>query len=138
MPPGGPLRARRAGRHPHRCRAPGGSSPRTAAPGPATARVPRPGTTSTGPRVPRAPRRDAPGPAERARTPGSLPARAVLRRLARRPLRHTARVVRARRVVEPVAVSYTHLRAHETDSYLVCRLLLEKKKKNNKIRRIIY
>ena len=29
--------------------------------------------------------------------------------------------------VEPV--SYTHLRAHETDSYLVCRLLLEKKKK---------
>ena len=25
-------------------------------------------------------------------------------------------------------VSYTHLRAHETDSYLVCRLLLEKKK----------
>src|SRR5665647_3841311 len=30
-------------------------------------------------------------------------------------------------------VSYTHLRAHETDSYLVCRLLLEKKKKINKI-----
>src|SRR5665647_3826961 len=30
-------------------------------------------------------------------------------------------------VVGPV--SYTHLRAHETDSYLVCRLLLEKKKK---------
>src|SRR5665647_3560863 len=28
-------------------------------------------------------------------------------------------------------VSYTHLRAHETDSYLVCRLLLEKKKKTN-------
>src|SRR5665647_1874335 len=28
---------------------------------------------------------------------------------------------------DPVAVSYTHLRAHETDSYLVCRLLLEKK-----------
>ena len=26
-------------------------------------------------------------------------------------------------------VSYTHLRAHETDQYLVCRLLLEKKKK---------
>src|SRR5664279_73111 len=24
----------------------------------------------------------------------------------------------------PVPVSYTHLRAHETDSYLVCRLLL--------------
>src|SRR5680860_1204794 len=30
-----------------------------------------------------------------------------------------------------VAVSYTHLRAHETDSYLVCRLLLEKKKDTN-------
>src|SRR5680860_1607979 len=28
-------------------------------------------------------------------------------------------------------VSYTHLRAHETDSYLVCRLLLEKKKKKD-------
>src|SRR5665647_2114792 len=28
----------------------------------------------------------------------------------------------------PYPVSYTHLRAHETDSYLVCRLLLEKKK----------
>ena len=28
-----------------------------------------------------------------------------------------------------ISVSYTHLRAHETDSYLVCRLLLEKKKK---------
>src|SRR5665647_3867232 len=32
---------------------------------------------------------------------------------------------------DPGAVSYTHLRAHETDSYLVCRLLLEKKKKNH-------
>src|SRR5680860_1321984 len=29
----------------------------------------------------------------------------------------------------PIPVSYTHLRAHETDSYLVCRLLLEQKKK---------
>ena len=27
------------------------------------------------------------------------------------------------------AVSYTHLRAHETTLHLVCRLLLEKKKK---------
>ena len=26
---------------------------------------------------------------------------------------------------------YTHFRPHETDSYLVCRLLLEKKKKKN-------
>src|SRR5665647_2472968 len=30
--------------------------------------------------------------------------------------------------VSSITVSYTHLRAHETDSYLVCRLLLEKKK----------
>ena len=30
------------------------------------------------------------------------------------------------------AVSYTHLRAHETDSYLVCRLLLEKKNKTKR------
>src|SRR5665213_3882796 len=29
----------------------------------------------------------------------------------------------------PRAVSYTHLRAHETGRNLVCRLLLEKKKK---------
>ena len=29
-----------------------------------------------------------------------------------------------------VAVSYTHLRAHETLRYLVCRLLLEKKKRH--------
>ena len=34
------------------------------------------------------------------------------------------------RLHKPMTVSYTHLRAHETDSYLVCRLLLEKKKKN--------
>ena len=32
-----------------------------------------------------------------------------------------------------VAVSYTHLRAHETRHDLVCRLLLEKKKKNKGI-----
>ena len=31
-------------------------------------------------------------------------------------------------LIEPV--SYTHLRAHETPEHLVCRLLLEKKKKN--------
>ena len=29
------------------------------------------------------------------------------------------------------SVSYTHLRAHETPEHLVCRLLLEQKKKNN-------
>ena len=31
-------------------------------------------------------------------------------------------------VLSDVSVSYTHLRAHETDSYLVCRLLLEKQR----------
>eukprot|EP00658_Telonema_sp_P-2_P084946 TRINITY_DN9569_c0_g1_i6.p1 TRINITY_DN9569_c0_g1~~TRINITY_DN9569_c0_g1_i6.p1 ORF type:complete len:424 (-),score=97.24 TRINITY_DN9569_c0_g1_i6:31-1302(-) len=31
-----------------------------------------------------------------------------------------------------IPVSYTHLRAHETPEHLVCRLLLEKKKKKNK------
>src|SRR5678816_3261076 len=31
---------------------------------------------------------------------------------------------------EEIAVSYTHLRAHETPEHLVCRLLLEKKKKS--------
>eukprot|EP00658_Telonema_sp_P-2_P082377 TRINITY_DN8700_c0_g1_i12.p3 TRINITY_DN8700_c0_g1~~TRINITY_DN8700_c0_g1_i12.p3 ORF type:complete len:114 (+),score=18.84 TRINITY_DN8700_c0_g1_i12:1497-1838(+) len=31
-------------------------------------------------------------------------------------------------------VSYTHLRAHETPEHLVCRLLLEKKKKKNRKR----
>ena len=32
------------------------------------------------------------------------------------------------KIIDQTTVSYTHLRAHETDSYLVCRLLLEKKK----------
>eukprot|EP00658_Telonema_sp_P-2_P016344 TRINITY_DN16340_c0_g1_i2.p1 TRINITY_DN16340_c0_g1~~TRINITY_DN16340_c0_g1_i2.p1 ORF type:complete len:104 (-),score=15.82 TRINITY_DN16340_c0_g1_i2:21-332(-) len=31
-----------------------------------------------------------------------------------------------------MTVSYTHLRAHETPEHLVCRLLLEKKKKKQK------
>src|SRR5660397_268397 len=31
---------------------------------------------------------------------------------------------------DAAAVSYTHLRAHETKANLVCRLLLEKKKQN--------
>ena len=34
--------------------------------------------------------------------------------------------------VKHTTVSYTHLRAHETDSYLVCRLLLEKKNGNRR------
>ena len=33
----------------------------------------------------------------------------------------------------PEAVSYTHLRAHETGRNLVCRLLLEKKKTGRKL-----
>eukprot|EP00658_Telonema_sp_P-2_P052032 TRINITY_DN40170_c0_g1_i1.p1 TRINITY_DN40170_c0_g1~~TRINITY_DN40170_c0_g1_i1.p1 ORF type:complete len:126 (-),score=26.59 TRINITY_DN40170_c0_g1_i1:16-393(-) len=36
----------------------------------------------------------------------------------------------------PTSVSYTHLRAHETPEHLVCRLLLEKKKKKTKKKRI--
>ena len=35
----------------------------------------------------------------------------------------------------PKAVSYTHLRAHETGRNLVCRLLLEKKKKKRRRKR---
>ena len=32
-----------------------------------------------------------------------------------------------------IAVAYTHLRAHETEAEIVCRLLLEKKKENKRI-----
>ena len=39
------------------------------------------------------------------------------------------KILTAEIVVNAGTVSYTHLRAHETDSYLVCRLLLEKKKR---------
>eukprot|EP00658_Telonema_sp_P-2_P056068 TRINITY_DN44568_c0_g1_i1.p1 TRINITY_DN44568_c0_g1~~TRINITY_DN44568_c0_g1_i1.p1 ORF type:complete len:277 (+),score=73.75 TRINITY_DN44568_c0_g1_i1:133-963(+) len=39
---------------------------------------------------------------------------------------------------EDVPVSYTHLRAHETPEHLVCRLLLEKKKKNTTINKQHY
>eukprot|EP00658_Telonema_sp_P-2_P014734 TRINITY_DN1561_c0_g1_i12.p1 TRINITY_DN1561_c0_g1~~TRINITY_DN1561_c0_g1_i12.p1 ORF type:complete len:138 (+),score=30.74 TRINITY_DN1561_c0_g1_i12:537-950(+) len=39
---------------------------------------------------------------------------------------HEVRILRSR-----TPVSYTHLRAHETPEHLVCRLLLEKKKKKN-------
>src|SRR5674536_367015 len=38
------------------------------------------------------------------------------------PLQHEPEMIAA------AAVSYTHLRAHETPEHLVCRLLLEKKK----------
>ena len=38
----------------------------------------------------------------------------------------------------PEAVSYTHLRAHETGRNLVCRLLLEKKKNKKKWKKEIW
>ena len=38
----------------------------------------------------------------------------------------------------PIAVSYTHLRAHETVLDLVCRLLLEKKKTDKEQTLITY
>ena len=37
-----------------------------------------------------------------------------------------------------ISVSYTHLRAHETVLDLVCRLLLEKKKQNIKLKLLLY
>ena len=40
--------------------------------------------------------------------------------------RNGIRLGHDRAMLEAAAVSYTHLRAHETDQYLVCRLLLEK------------
>ena len=40
-----------------------------------------------------------------------------------------------RGVCTSVTVSYTHLRAHETGRNLVCRLLLEKKKKEKNIKK---
>ena len=64
-------------------------------------------------------------------------ARAVRRRGDSRP-RHAGRQRREGPGVDRhqpgtcEAVSYTHLRAHETVLDLVCRLLLEKKKKNIK------
>src|SRR5674536_190224 len=63
------------------------------------------------------PLRHAPG-----REPANPPSRAERRR--------GGRPSRSRR--SPGSpVSYTHLRAHETPEHLVCRLLLEKKKKHN-------
>src|SRR5664279_4405016 len=48
----------------------------------------------------------------------------LLGRYAARRVVHAQRA-RGRCTQRVLAVSYTHLRAHETDSYLVCRLLLE-------------
>ena len=50
----------------------------------------------------------------------------------------TCQLARVKELLSPMgmggvmAVSYTHLRAHETVLDLVCRLLLEKKKKTTK------
>ena len=43
-------------------------------------------------------------------------------------------------ILGATSVSYTHLRAHETPEHLVCRLLLEKKKKSKTltVNNIIY
>ena len=51
---------------------------------------------------------------------------------AAKTLQHLSEYVPVRMVS---AVSYTHLRAHETGRNLVCRLLLEKKKEKNKFGR---
>ena len=44
------------------------------------------------------------------------------------PRRETLEDLFVRKAIGATAVSYTHLRAHETVLDLVCRLLLEKKK----------
>src|SRR5674536_186965 len=75
------------------------------------------------------PRRGGPSrdrPAHRHSRPGSRAGRS-------RPRRADPAAGAGRRVG---AVSYTHLRAHETPEHLVCRLLLEKKKTNRSSRRI--
>src|SRR5665647_3890736 len=65
--------------------------------------------------------------------PPELPSRRRLVEPVEGPRRGRPRCSRARArpgrgaAHRPPPVSYTHLRAHETDSYLVCRLLLEKK-----------
>ena len=46
-------------------------------------------------------------------------------------------IATANRLASVQAVSYTHLRAHETGRNLVCRLLLEKKKKKKKTKKHI-
>ena len=43
-------------------------------------------------------------------------------------LRHQETLDKIDEAIDAIAVSYTHLRAHETGRNLVCRLLLEKKK----------
>mgnify|MGYP003380514621 CR=1 FL=1 len=64
----------------------------------------------------------------------AAPGRALLVRLPRGELGVEAATLLGSLVVHQVwqAVSYTHLRAHETVLDIVCRLLLEKKKRDSK------
>src|SRR5664280_3166129 len=79
-------------------------------------RTPQSGPGRGGPAEPAGDRRADRGPRGRAAVRPPPPARD--RAVAREPAHRRG------------AVSYTHLRAHETVLDLVCRLLLEKKKKN--------
>ena len=59
----------------------------------------------------------------------SLACSIILMRYIHRELTVDAHSVDPEHIIIPIPVSYTHLRAHETGRNLVCRLLLEKKKK---------
>src|SRR5674536_135218 len=74
-------------------------------------------------------RRSAGGPAERSRRAVPSGIRAGASTCAETGVRTVIFCSGMRVVLTVVAVSYTHLRAHETPEHLVCRLLLEKKKK---------
>ena len=63
---------------------------------------------------------------------GIIPARLASTRLERKLLQDICGKSVLQRTYE--SVSYTHLRAHETVLDLVCRLLLEKKKKKHRER----
>src|SRR5665647_1235852 len=58
--------------------------------------------------------------------PVGLPRRVCRRPVVPGPAGHVHHLQGPWRLYPAPPVSYTHLRAHETDSYLVCRLLLEK------------
>src|SRR5450756_2819970 len=61
-----------------------------------------------------------------------MPVGGVSNTTASYPLRATNFLIASIVAYSSMPVSYTHLRAHETRHDLVCRLLLEKKKKNTK------
>src|SRR5678815_6192119 len=64
---------------------------------------------------------------------GSLPGHGEQPLPARQSTQRRYLQERSHFAAEREPVSYTHLRAHETPEHLVCRLLLEKKKKTYKI-----